>query len=54
MNIQNDLEKFQTALKVVTPLKINRLKFSVVFGFSNILYDVKRKPENAGNQQEAF
>ena len=29
-------------------------KFSVVSGFSNMLYGKKRKPGNAGNQQKAF
>ena len=29
-------------------------KFSVVSGFSNMLYSKKRKPGNAGNQQKAF
>ena len=32
---------FQITSKVLTPLKIYRVKFSVVSGFSNILYGVK-------------
>ena len=54
MNIQNDLKIFQIASKVLTPLKIKRLKFSVVSWFSIILYGIKRRPGNAGNQQKAF
>ena len=54
MNIQNNLKLLQIIPKVLTPLKINRLKFSVVSGFSNLLYGKKRKPQNAGNQQKAF
>ena len=53
-NIHNDLKVFQITSKVLTPLKIYRLKFSVVSGFSNILYGVKQKPGNAENQQKAF
>ena len=34
----------------VRPLKMSFWKFSVVSGFSNMLYDKKRKPRNVGNQ----
>ena len=44
---------FQITLKVLPPLKTNRLNFSVVSMFSNMLYGEKRKPGNAGNQQKA-
>ena len=33
---------------------MNLWKFSKVSMFSKMLYDKKRKPENAGNQQKAF
>ena len=51
---ENNLKVFQIASKVLTPLKIKRLKFSVVSWFSIILYGVKRKPGNARNEQKAF
>ena len=54
MNKQNDLKVFQIASKVLTPLKIKSLEFSVVSWFSIILYGVKQKPGNVGNQQKAF
>ena len=59
MNIQNDLKIFQIASKVLTHLKIKRLKFSVVSWFSIMAYiffryGIKRRPGNAGNQQKAF
>ena len=34
--------------------KVVKIKFSVDFAFSNMLYGKKRKPRNAGNQQKAF
>ena len=34
--------------------KAVRIKFSVDSAFSNMFYCRKRKPGNAGNQQEAF
>ena len=34
--------------------KAVRINFFVDFAFSNMLYDKKRKPANAGNQQKAF
>ena len=37
---------FQITSKVFTPLKINKLKLSVVSLFSNMLCGKKRKPEN--------
>ena len=52
--MQGELKEFQITSKVLTPLKIYRLKSSVVSGFSNILYGVKQKPGNVGNQQKAF
>ena len=35
------LKVFQITSKVLIPLKINRIKFSVVSGFSNLLYGEK-------------
>ena len=34
--------------------KTVRMKLSVHSGFSNVFYDKKRKPGNAGNQLKAF
>ena len=38
----------------VSRQKVVRIKFSVDSAFSNMLYDKKQKPGNAGNQQKAF
>ena len=54
MNIQNNLKIFEITSKVLTPLKINRLKLSLVSVFLNRLYGEERKPGNDGNQQKAF
>ena len=37
-----------------SPLKINRLKLSVISEFSNMVYEKKQKPGDAGNQRKAL
>ena len=45
MNIQSELKVFQITSKVLTPLKIYRLKFSVVSGILNIFMVQKENQE---------
>ena len=40
--------------KMFSPLKINRLKLSVISEFSNMVYEKKQKPGDAGNQRKAL
>ena len=54
MKIQSDLKVFQIISKVLTLLKIYQTKIFRDFQGSSILYGVKRKPGDVGNQQKAF
>ena len=48
LNAQNASKVLK--VRAFIPLKMSFWKFSVVSVFSNMLYDKKRKPGNAGNQ----
>ena len=41
-------------LRKVSRQKVVRIKFSMNFACSNMLYGIKQKPKNAGKQQKVF
>ena len=49
---KRDINKL--CLRKILLQKTVRMKLFVDSGFSNVFYDKKRKPGNAGNQQKAF
>ena len=48
LNVQNAQKSAQNQI-VFIPRKMSLRQFSVVFGFSNMLYGKKRKPGYTGN-----
>ena len=54
LNTKNPFKRALNKISCLITPKNEVTKFSVVPGFSNMLYGKKQKPGNAGNQQKAF